>query len=363
MSEEEKLDKEILGEYSQYEKENGNIKTLQAVFDESIQKPDGEKSEEKYNEIISNAISNNEFGSSEEMEIILTDFLGEDTKPLLASYQADLVIESLKKSLEDQDYKIYIAIIEEKNKSLESKADEITKLNDSFISKLIEGRDFVFLIANNTDILFLEYLGDESKKAYKEFMKQEKTTLLDIMEAAVKNKEFDKVEEMYKNEPLLKEDKEASAMYHYSLYLQTNQNSYDDSVALSLAVDYIYSGRFKDEIKGGITNTSYVSATGVTYPGPIDDYFWKNAERSVKTINDIQADMERNKKEGEEEREWAKGKNPTLGMTTGQVEVSLWGKPEKINRTVNQSKVREQWVYGQGQYLYFTDGILTSFQD
>jgi len=46
----------------------------------------------------------------------------------------------------------------------------------------------------------------------------------------------------------------------------------------------------------------------------------------------------------------------------GQVEVSLWGKPEKINRTITQYSEREQWVYGQGQYLYFKDGILTSFQ-
>ena len=50
-------------------------------------------------------------------------------------------------------------------------------------------------------------------------------------------------------------------------------------------------------------------------------------------------------------------------MTKEEVEASLWGLPEKVNRTVTQYSVHEQWVYGQGQYLYFTDGILTSFQD
>lgn len=55
--------------------------------------------------------------------------------------------------------------------------------------------------------------------------------------------------------------------------------------------------------------------------------------------------------------------NPKIGMTREQVEESLWGKPNKINRTVTSSTVKEQWVYGSGQYLYFTDGIMTSFQD
>lgn len=58
-----------------------------------------------------------------------------------------------------------------------------------------------------------------------------------------------------------------------------------------------------------------------------------------------------------------KEQNPRLGMTKEQVEASAWGKPKDVNRTVSTYGSREQWVYGSGQYLYFTDGILTSFQD
>ena len=58
-----------------------------------------------------------------------------------------------------------------------------------------------------------------------------------------------------------------------------------------------------------------------------------------------------------------KEQNPYLGMTKAQVEASSCGKPKEVNRTVSAYSSTEQWVYGRGQYLYFTDGILTSFQD
>lgn len=53
----------------------------------------------------------------------------------------------------------------------------------------------------------------------------------------------------------------------------------------------------------------------------------------------------------------------TIGMTAERALLSSWGKPEKINRTTNEFGVREQWVYGGGNYLYFKDGVLTSIQN
>lgn len=41
---------------------------------------------------------------------------------------------------------------------------------------------------------------------------------------------------------------------------------------------------------------------------------------------------------------------------------SSWGKPKKINSTVYSNNRSEQWVYGNGDYLYFTNGQLTSIQ-
>jgi hypothetical protein len=51
------------------------------------------------------------------------------------------------------------------------------------------------------------------------------------------------------------------------------------------------------------------------------------------------------------------------GMTTEQAQAA-WGKPYKINETYIGNRKSEQWVmYEDGNsYLYFDDGILTSFQ-
>lgn len=52
-----------------------------------------------------------------------------------------------------------------------------------------------------------------------------------------------------------------------------------------------------------------------------------------------------------------------LGMSKTQVENhSNWGKPEYKNRTITRQGVFEQWVYGEGQYLYFENGKLTAIQ-
>ena len=53
-----------------------------------------------------------------------------------------------------------------------------------------------------------------------------------------------------------------------------------------------------------------------------------------------------------------------LGMTKEQAEAS-WGKPYDINKSVYAFGVNEQWVYGEygSSYLYFEDGILTSWQN
>jgi len=50
-----------------------------------------------------------------------------------------------------------------------------------------------------------------------------------------------------------------------------------------------------------------------------------------------------------------------LGMSTSMARESQ-GNPTHINRTVTVNIVREQWVY-DSKYLYFQNGILTSWQD
>ena len=50
-----------------------------------------------------------------------------------------------------------------------------------------------------------------------------------------------------------------------------------------------------------------------------------------------------------------------IGMTK-EMALESWGNPDDINRTVTAYYIHEQWVYSS-QYLYFEDGILTSWQD
>jgi len=50
-----------------------------------------------------------------------------------------------------------------------------------------------------------------------------------------------------------------------------------------------------------------------------------------------------------------------LGMTKDQVAVSL-GPWEKVNTTVTRKVRHEQVIYENGLYLYFDNGVLTSYQ-
>jgi len=52
--------------------------------------------------------------------------------------------------------------------------------------------------------------------------------------------------------------------------------------------------------------------------------------------------------------------DPTIGMTAHEAMTSTWGQPETKNRTVTKYGSREQWVYGEGRYLYLEDGRVTA---
>lgn len=79
-----------------------------------------------------------------------------------------------------------------------------------------------------------------------------------------------------------------------------------------------------------------------------------------KEQQDFEAEIE---KERSRIAEIARRPNARIGMTTKEVvSKTNWGKPEQINRTVTADSVTEQWVYGEGEYLYFRNGRLTAIQ-
>jgi hypothetical protein len=54
-------------------------------------------------------------------------------------------------------------------------------------------------------------------------------------------------------------------------------------------------------------------------------------------------------------------KRVLVGMTQEQVRAS-WGQPEHVNTTTYGAHVDEQWVFSSSAYVYFEDGVVTSFQ-
>jgi hypothetical protein len=111
---------------------------------------------------------------------------------------------------------------------------------------------------------------------------------------------------------------------------------------------------------------------------PLTYYSGPTAEEKAQALNDIPALVDEIKrKQGgqwesrEEEirsKKWSSritnaviNKDIILGMTKEQV-IASWYRPNDINRSVGSWGVHEQWIYNN-TYLYFEDGILTSFQD
>ena len=53
-------------------------------------------------------------------------------------------------------------------------------------------------------------------------------------------------------------------------------------------------------------------------------------------------------------------KQAYVGMSWEENVHCGWGRPDRINKTINALGTSEQWVYGIGNYLYFTNGVLTT---
>lgn len=94
--------------------------------------------------------------------------------------------------------------------------------------------------------------------------------------------------------------------------------------------------------------------------------FWRTGEQVAFVAKvDAAVDIERQKARKEAARadlQRRKRQGVTIGMTEDDVLKSAWGRPQKINATQYATGTREQWVYGNGNYLYFRDGVLTSIQ-
>ena len=190
------------------------------------------------------------------------------------------------------------------------------------------------------------------------------------LEELIKSGKLNEVEKLLADE-LLGNDDDSEVVKSYVAFLKSDEPMSLRTAKLMDSVDYGYKGILSKEITNAIYSPHEEGSviTGIFDGRKGFDYMdWKynedkNKYEGAKDYRELGVMVEVEKVMKENLIEQAKGKNPHLGMTKEEVEASLWGRPEKINRTVTQYSSREQWVYGQGQYLYFEDGILTSFQD
>lgn len=214
--------------------------------------------------------------------------------------------------------------------------------------------------------------SNESKEEPEEVIEKTTETVVtgEEIEELVKAGELKEVKRLLDEGPL-ESDIDVEVVKSYLTFLESTELMSLRTGQLMDSVDYGYSGILSNEIESAIYSpheeNSLITGTFENRTG-FDKLDWKyndkkDAYERASHWRDLVIGVEVEEMINEKLIENAKGKNPRLGMTKAEVEASLWGKPIDINRTVTQYSTREQWVYGNGQYLYFTDGILTSFQD
>lgn len=132
------------------------------------------------------------------------------------------------------------------------------------------------------------------------------------------------------------------------IYAESGQPIYNIKKFEKFSVKDVYTGIVSGDASGASIYLKVITEDKIIGLFPFNEsYILKNnplsSKRPARIINAI------------------KHEEVVLGMTIDEAKLS-WGAPNDINRTVGAWGVHEQWVYGR-TYLYFKNGILTSFQD
>ena len=124
------------------------------------------------------------------------------------------------------------------------------------------------------------------------------------------------------------------AIYALARYDQTSPEvKYKDTYGLPIKemskIPADYNGQFADEIRE----------------------YKKYLDKMYTTYSEIDRDAEEKKKT-----------TVYIGDTANKVE-EVFGEPKRKNRTVVGNTVSEQWVYGNGKYIYIENGRVTAWQN
>lgn len=107
----------------------------------------------------------------------------------------------------------------------------------------------------------------------------------------------------------------------------------------------------------------YMKSVPANYSGVLKEDILKFKQECIEKFKASEEQAEAQKKAIEEANKITPGSRKVrIGMTQDEAIISM-GKPYDINRTVSSYGTHEQWCYNGGVYLYFEDGILSSWQD
>lgn len=143
-----------------------------------------------------------------------------------------------------------------------------------------------------------------------------------------------------------------------------------DSILIEDFVLGKYEDRYAKLVNSGYIKSSYIKFTDKMYiidsflinRKKIQDY--SDAERQLKNFKAIQINRRNElvKKYGKDAANKIFKGLIWLGMTKAMF-LEIMDKPKDINRTAGTFGIHEQWVYDNGEYYYFENGKLTSWQD
>lgn len=283
---------------------------------------------EKYNndlsicyEVIKNDSDFKKFTSIIEEHTEETEFSSEAYKKL---YQAiDERIENIKNGNDDEKLVSMIETIKDKNSS-----------NQTICNKYLKANGYSNINKANKYIQEQKYI--EAYNLYDTVIKDNKDINKEITDLAT-NKQNEIKEQM---------------LQQVIAQGQEKINNKDYSSAQTLLEKY------KDLGNQTIIDM-YNNATNEVNRIEAEKKAQEEAERKARAKKEAE---ERARREAEEKAR-KKREGVTIGMTKQDVLDSSWGKPKYINTTTTRYGVREQWVYGGGNYLYFENGILTSIQN
>ncbi|WHY64669.1 hypothetical protein [Neobacillus sp. SuZ13] len=221
-----------------------------------------------------------------------------------------------------------------------------------------------------------------SKPIKDDFIKKEVYTLVKgSFDDLISKKYFHSVERYY--DKLDKDTKENFKDVYLSL-MKNKQENESAQVATSLSpfeqyLKYMEEGNYAKLTQESTTDITNVGENFFNLGTAYDNFYNNNDLEYIKgqeslpetflnsitnPLPELKSYISKLRKEIETRKKGSTGKTGvSIGMTKDMVLKSSWGEPQKINKTTTSYGTKEQWVYGNGNYFYFENGILTTIQN